>query len=334
MGYPPRANLQAVILPSQEILVINGGEYPEYKPVYNPVLMTPDQSAETGYKTTELNPAKFPRLYHNGAVLLPDARVLVVGGNANRAAWEKNGNVRVDVVGDQTTFFKLADLKDKSGKAVEFDADTFYNDPQHYFLGDDPEPFVPAEIWQAEIFSPPYLFKSGPRPEILMASDTLKYGQSSTMMVQDGTANPSVVLVKLGSVTHSLDDLKNIPETGIDPENPGIYRGLLEDLQGNILKGHGRDYSVHLFLQWKPEQIYQAKQWIKTFTETYVKSAKQQADEAFSYREQRISGGVFANFFLTRKGYEALGFEPFDTPKDVPFTMGMKNEQRALFTSA
>ncbi|MDJ0745020.1 MAG: Dyp-type peroxidase [Xenococcaceae cyanobacterium MO_167.B27] len=123
------------------------------------------------------------------------------------------------------------------------------------------------------------------------------------------------------------EDLKNIPETGIDPENSGKYQGLLEDLQGNILKGHGRDYSVHLFLQWKPEQIHEAKQWIQTFTQTYVKSAKQQANEALRYRQEGISGGIFANFFLSRKGYEALGFEPFQIPKDQPFTMGMKNEQ-------
>lgn len=123
------------------------------------------------------------------------------------------------------------------------------------------------------------------------------------------------------------EDLKNIPETGIDPENPGKYQGLLEDLQGNILKGHGRDYSVHLFLQWKPEQVQEAKQWIQTFTQTYVTSAKQQADEALRYRQEEIPGEIFANFFLTRKGYEALGFEPFQVPKDQPFTMGMKNEQ-------
>ncbi|MGK7926684.1 MAG: Dyp-type peroxidase, partial [Spirulina sp.] len=123
------------------------------------------------------------------------------------------------------------------------------------------------------------------------------------------------------------EDLSNLPETGIDPENPGIYQGLLEDLQGNILKGHGRNYSVHLFLQWKPDQIQQAKEWIKNFTQTYVVSAKQQADDALRYRQEGISGGVFANFFFTRKGYQALEFDPFQIPKNQPFTMGMKNEQ-------
>ncbi|NEO02041.1 MAG: Dyp-type peroxidase, partial [Moorea sp. SIO3I7] len=98
-------------------------------------------------------------------------------------------------------------------------------------------------------------------------------------------------------------------------------------LQGNILKGHGRDYSVHLFLKWIPEQVEPAKQWIKSFAQTYVTSARQQADEALKYREQNICGSVFANCLFTRKGYQALGFEPFQIPKDQPFRMGMKNAQ-------
>ncbi|WP_258316330.1 hypothetical protein [Cylindrospermopsis raciborskii] len=47
-----------------------------------------------------MNPANLPRLYHNGAVLLPDARVLVIGGNANRASLEKDGTVHVNAVRD------------------------------------------------------------------------------------------------------------------------------------------------------------------------------------------------------------------------------------------
>ncbi len=128
-------------------------------------------------------------------------------------------------------------------------------------------------------------------------------------------------------MTLTTADLKNLPETGIDPENPGKYQALLADLQGNILKGHGREHSVHLFVQWKSDQIPGAKEWLRAFTQTYVTSAQKQSDEAIAYKHQGVGGDLFANVFLTRRGYEAFGFTPFQVPKDQPFTMGMKNEQ-------
>ena len=202
----PRANLQAVILPNKEVLIVNGGEYPEYKPVYKPLLIAADSEASGGYKTKVMNPAKLPRLYHNGALLLPDARVLIIGGNANRAAREKDGTVHVDILRDAKEYYQLAKLTDKSGQDKEFNLKEYYKSPQSYFAeGDNKEPFVPAEIWQAEIFSPPYLFKSGPRPEIVEAPETIKYGQSGMVSVKDATKEGSLVLIKLGAVTHSFD---------------------------------------------------------------------------------------------------------------------------------
>lgn len=229
----PRANLQAVILPDQEILVMNGGRYPEYQPIYEPLLLTPD-SSKAGYQTKSLSPAKFPRLYHNGAVLLPDGRVLVIGGNANRAAVEPDGTIHVDVLGDPKSFFRIPELKNKSGEVEKFDIDTFYQDPQHYYADGNSEPFVPAEIWQGEIFSPPYLFKPGERPEIINAPATLEYGQQSAIALQEPTENGSLVLNKLGSVTHSIDNgqrLVELPSKLVDdstleftaPTNTNLY---------------------------------------------------------------------------------------------------------------
>lgn len=201
----PRANLQAVILPSQQILVVNGGEYPEYKPVYEPLLMTAAQDEPGGYQTKPMNPAKLPRLYHNGALLLPDARVLTIGGNANRAIREQDGTVHVDILQDDKTYYKFAKLADKSGQDKTFNLEEYYQNPQIYFAQGDAEPFVPAEIWQAEVFSPPYLFKSGSRPKIVKAPNQIGYSQSGTISVKNATKDGSLVLVKLGSVTHAFD---------------------------------------------------------------------------------------------------------------------------------
>lgn len=230
----PRANLQAVILPNQELLVVNGGEYPEYKPVYEPLLMTPDSRAFGGYITKLMNPAKLPRLYHNGAILLPDARVLIIGGNANRTAREKDGTLHVNIQREPLKYYyKFPELTDKLGQEKkEFSLEEYYQSPQSYFIKEylnkgDKEPFVPSEIWQAEIFSPPYLFKPGTRPEIVTAPESLNYGKSSSISVKDATKTGSVVLVKLGSVTHSLDygqRLADLPIENIDFKNESAIK--------------------------------------------------------------------------------------------------------------
>jgi Dyp-type peroxidase family len=85
------------------------------------------------------------------------------------------------------------------------------------------------------------------------------------------------------------------------------YQNMLANLQGNILKGHGRDHSVHLFLKFTatPRMV---RNWVRALTDRYVTSARQQLKEVEEFNKYRIPGGLFGNFFLSAKGYEALGF--------------------------
>ncbi|WP_392530912.1 Dyp-type peroxidase [Nostoc sp. C117] len=118
---------------------------------------------------------------------------------------------------------------------------------------------------------------------------------------------------------------KTFLEEGIDTENPCEYQTLLEDLQGGILNGHGRDFSVHLFLKFKDGKRDLVKKWIRNFALQYLKSAKRQAHEALLYQEDNIAFGLFANFFLSRIGYEYLEFQPSKIPHDMAFRYGMKD---------
>ncbi|MBT9099721.1 Dyp-type peroxidase [Methylovulum psychrotolerans] len=120
------------------------------------------------------------------------------------------------------------------------------------------------------------------------------------------------------------DILSTTLETGIDPGNPDIFKIFLDDLQGNILKGHGRDYSVHLLLRFKATPAEVAA-WLEGFTKQYVKSAAQQWQETARYKAERLSGGVWANCLLSCQGYEYLGIPPFKIPTDKPFRLGIKN---------
>ena len=80
-----RIEMDAVILPSGDVLALNGSAYDEEASfaslnadLYNPSTNT-FSSAGAG---------AFPRLYHSGALLLPDATVLVVGGNPAQGTYE------------------------------------------------------------------------------------------------------------------------------------------------------------------------------------------------------------------------------------------------------
>jgi len=101
---------------------------------------------------------------------------------------------------------------------------------------------------------------------------------------------------------------------------------LLDDLQGNILKGHGRDHALLIFLRFRSRARAKAKQWIAKFAKR-VTSAKKQFEEIDDFRCLSINGGLFVNLFLTAKGYQALGVKP---PDDRKFIAGMKRSQATL----
>lgn len=181
-----RTTHNAVILPTKQVLVVGGGNYVFYMPVYHPILMTPDQKADQGYRTEWMNPGTEPRLYHNNAILLPDARVLVMGGQGGYAAWDnRNGaiNPPVDAI-------KQVRLDIKAGTAD---------------LAEKGQNFFSAETWQPEIFNPPYLFIDGPRPEITKSMEKISYGSQQQIAVSNPTEKASLVLIKLGSVTHGYN---------------------------------------------------------------------------------------------------------------------------------
>ncbi len=119
-------------------------------------------------------------------------------------------------------------------------------------------------------------------------------------------------------------DINNIVE--LNPLKDADYRTLVRDLQGNIIKGHGREYAVHLFLKFKAGQEEQVKQWLGEFSRSYVTSAWAQAYEAENYRQDKTKGSVFTNVFLTVFGYDYLGLMGGDLPfQEDYFLGGMKD---------
>ncbi len=116
----------------------------------------------------------------------------------------------------------------------------------------------------------------------------------------------------------------DINTTGIDLDDPSLA-AFLGDLQGNILRGHGRDHSVHIFLKFQDDSNA-VRTWIRGFAEASIVSAKQQRENTKTLGAK--SEAPFAGFHLSANGYRSLGISR--TPSDRPFEEGMKERAGGL----
>ena len=94
-------------------------------------------------------------------------------------------------------------------------------------------------------------------------------------------------------------------------------RDLLAGIQGNILKGHGRDFTVHVFVRFDRANSY-LRQSLRKFAHENVTSALQQHVETEQFKKYNIPGALFGNLFLTANGYRALGLD--ETQLQTAFT--------------
>lgn len=103
---------------------------------------------------------------------------------------------------------------------------------------------------------------------------------------------------------------------------------LLEDLQANVLKGHGRRKTINLFLKFNPAKAAQIRATIHQLS-GQLKTAKQQLMEIEDFKQSGKDGGLVRCFFLSFTGYTALGVAA-KAPPDTLFHAGMKSRTAAL----
>ena len=117
----------------------------------------------------------------------------------------------------------------------------------------------------------------------------------------------------------------------VDLQNPLAWkqanadeRQMLEDLQGNILKGHGRDFTINLFLHFDAQKRDTARAFVHEIGRL-LPSALSQLEGNEAYKATGRSAAVFTAFFLTARGYGALGRADLKPAVNAtPFEDGMK----------
>jgi Dyp-type peroxidase family len=100
---------------------------------------------------------------------------------------------------------------------------------------------------------------------------------------------------------------------------------MLANTQGNILRGHGRDYAIYLFLRFTaPSDAI--RQVLAGVLPRLVTSAQVQLTQAKQFSDFGVRGSLFANFLLTAGGYRKLGFDDAAMARMFPedFRQGMK----------
>ncbi|KCZ56064.1 Dyp-type peroxidase [Hyphomonas chukchiensis] len=102
---------------------------------------------------------------------------------------------------------------------------------------------------------------------------------------------------------------------------------MLDDLQANILKGHGRLHTANAFFKF--DNADDGRAFLGGLASS-VTSASKQLQETVAFRQKGTPGDPVLLVFLTHAGYSALGIPTNQTPTDEAFVDGMAARQEAL----
>jgi Dyp-type peroxidase family len=112
--------------------------------------------------------------------------------------------------------------------------------------------------------------------------------------------------------------------------NSNKYSVMLDDLQANILKHHGRNYAYHFFLTINIKYISESKKWISDFAKNKISNTSKQLIDSTEYNKSKKDGGTIYTLSISNFGYEKLGIENSITPSESSFKMGMKPRAEEL----
>lgn len=139
---------------------------------------------------------------HLNATLLPTGEVLVTGGTSGAGFNNPAGAVHAAEVWNPTTE-TWTTLASNSVIRIYHSTSLLLPDGRVLHSGSGDGGGSPTEE-NAELFSPPYLFK-GARPVITSAPSSVGYDENFSVDTPNGASIAKVTLIRLGSVTHAFD---------------------------------------------------------------------------------------------------------------------------------
>ena len=147
----------------------------------------------------EVASMEFARSYHN-LVVLPDGTVLVIGGEQTTNGQNVAAAVYDAELWDPNTE-TWSTMASMQRPRLYHSEGLLLPDGRVLALGGNWPPYLEAN---AEIYSPPYLFK-GPRPVITSAPAEIQYGLNFFVEAPDASTIALVSLLRLGAPTHGFD---------------------------------------------------------------------------------------------------------------------------------
>jgi hypothetical protein len=160
----------------------------------------------------------YPRRHLN-LTLLPTGEVLATGGVGGTTFNDPTKPVYPAEIwnpgtGQWTTLSSNTIIRDYHGTAL------LMPDGRVLVAGGSESKGLPSQK-NAEIFSPPYLFR-GPRPTIGSAPATLGYGQSFRIETADAGSIAKVTMIRLAAVTHAFDQNARLLRLAFTADSTGL----------------------------------------------------------------------------------------------------------------
>jgi len=188
----PRDYGSAVMYDEGKILYVGGGRVTETAEII-------DLNSAPAWQWT--GSMAFKRR-HLVATVLPTGEVLVTGGSYGTAFNDFNAGVHAAEIWNPATGVWTT-LASNTVTRTYHAVSILLPDGRILHSGSGDAAGAPNER-NAEIFSPPYLFK-GPRPTIADAPSTVGYGTTFDVTTPDAASIVKMSLIRLGSMTHAFD---------------------------------------------------------------------------------------------------------------------------------